>query len=451
MKNLRVVFALMFALGSITILASCGGGSGGGGNGGGGNGGGGSHATITSVQLSCVAYITQVSQANQCTAGVTGLGNFNQAVSWSASAGTISSSGLLTAPPSAGNVTVTATAVGDASKSATATVKAVTNLSSNFQYEGVTHVSWSTGEYSSPAGTTSRNALAADNGNWAGVLVTWYMSDLASSAIAPHSGGPSTPSDADVIAAITELHNKGMKVMLKPHVDSLDGTWRGAIAPLNVPAWFTNFNTFILHYANLAQANGVEMLCFGTEYSSMSGSANLVSWTDTINQIRNAYSGPLAYAANASSTSGDEYTHVSFWNQVDVIGLDGYFSLTNHANPTLAELVAAWTSNKNGENLIAAVQNFAAAHPNQPVIFTEIGYRSVAGGNIHPWDFSTGTVVSDQEQRDCMEAMYEVWSQQTAIKGDFWWAWPVNPPVLATDTDYNPRNKPAEAVLQAWQ
>jgi hypothetical protein len=59
--------------------------------------------------------------------------------------------------------------------------------------------------------------------------------------------------------------------------------------------------------------------------------------------------------------------------------------------------------------------------------------------------------VDDTEQRDCFEAMYEVWSQQTAIKGKFLWAWPVQPPVLATDTDYNPRNKPAETILLTWQ
>jgi hypothetical protein len=142
---------------------------------------------------------------------------------------------------------------------------------------------------------------------------------------------------------------------------------------------------------------------------------------------------------------------VPFWNLVDVIGLDGYFPLTNHPDPTLTELIAAWSNNVNGQNLVAGIQNFAAAYPSQPVVFTEIGYRSVAGTNTKPWDYSFTAVVDDTEQRDCFEAMYEVWSQQTAIKGKFLWAWPVQPPVLATDTDYSPWNKPAETILQTWQ
>ena len=424
-------------------LLACGGGYSGGG------GGGGNTGTVTSVSASCVAQLMQVSQTDQCAATVQGTGNFSSSVNWTASAGSINSAGLLTAPGSAGNVTVTATSTADATKSSTVMVKTVTTLSSGFTYKGNTHVSWSNGEYSGANGTTSQDALAASGGNWAGVLVTWYMPTAVSTSIAAANN---TPSDADVIAAITEFHNKGMKVMLKPHVDVQDGTWRGAISPSSASAWFTSFNNFILHYANIAKAYNVEMLCFGTEYKSMSGAVNAAAWANTISQIRSAYPAPglLAYAANSAAV-GDEYTTVSFWNLVDVIGLDGYFSLTNHADPTLSELIAAWSMNKNSENVIAAVQNFAASYPNQPVIFTEIGYRSVAGGNINPWDFTTGSIVDDTEQRNCYEAMYEVWSQQTAIKGNFWWAWPVPQPVLATDTDYSTWTKPAQGILQTWQ
>jgi hypothetical protein len=441
MKTTQTKLALAMAISIILIVAltSCGGGYSG--------GGGGTPPAISAISSSCVAYIAQVSQTDQCTATVIGSGAFNAAVNWSASAGTINSSGVLTLPASAGNVTVTATAAGDSTKAATQTVKAITSVNSGFTYEGITHVSWTNGAYSSAAGITSQGALAAAGTNWAGLLVTWYMPTASSTTISTIS---STPSDADLIAAINEFHAKGLKVMLKPHVDTLDGTWRGAITPSDINAWFASFNAFILHFAQLAQANGVEMLCFGTEYSTMSVSTNAANWANTISQIRGVYSGPLAYAANASSTNGDEYTHVSFWPLVDVIGLDGYFSLTNHADPTLAELLSAWTNNKNGENLIAAVQNFADAHPSQQIIFTEIGYRSVAGGNINPWDFSTGTLVDNTEQRNCYEAMYEVWSQQTSIKGNFWWAWQVQPPT-ASDTDYATWNKPAEAIEQTWQ
>lgn len=79
-------------------------------------------SSISSVSASCMPATTPPSGTSQCSATVQGMGSFNSAVSWTASAGTINSSGLLAAPASPGTVTVTATSVQDSSKSGTATV-----------------------------------------------------------------------------------------------------------------------------------------------------------------------------------------------------------------------------------------------------------------------------------------------------------------------------------------
>jgi hypothetical protein len=414
---------------------------------------------ITSVSVTCPNPSLPAGGNEQCSAAVQGTGAFSTTVTWSASAGTISASGLFTAPSAAAQVTITATSAADSTKSGTATVT-VTALDSGFTYKGITLVSFSAGEYSSGIAKTSEDALASTGATWAAVLVTQYMATRTSNTIAP---APSTPSDTDVIAAITEFHAKGLKVMLKPHVDVSDGTWRGQIAPTNVSAWFASFTDFITHYAQLAHSQGVEMLCFGTEYVTMSGAANETAWNNVIATIRSAaaggggYTGLLAYAANATFAT-DEFTSVSFWDnpELDIIGLDAYFPLTNHADPTVAELVAAWSSNKSGENIVLDVLNFAAAHPAKTTIFTEIGYRSVAGTNTAPYQFTPGggvtSTVDDAEQTNCYQAMYQIWSQHSAqMKGNFWWSWPVSPPDVATDTDYTPWNKPVQAVLEAWQ
>jgi hypothetical protein len=389
----------------------------------------------------------ETSLTDQCTDIVQGTGNFSPLVSWNVTAGTISNTGLFSAPGTTGSVTITATSTADSTKSGsvTATITQAPQANSGFVYKGITHVSWSNGEYNSSAGTSAQDAMAATGGSWAGVLATQYMATKTSTTIATP-----TPSDADVIAAIQEFHAKGLKVMLKPHVDVTDGTWRGQIAPSDTAAWFQSFTTFITHYAQIAQNNNVEMLCFGTEYASMSGSANQISWDNVIDSVRAIYTGPLTYAANATFAT-DEFTSVSFWDKVDVIGLDAYFPLTNHSDPTVAQLVAAWSGNMNGENILADIQNFSNAHPGKPLIFTEIGYRSAAGTNTKPYDFSFTAPVDNTEQQNCFEAMYEVWSAQTSwMQGSFWWAWPVPVP-SSTDTDYNPRNKPAQTVLENWQ
>jgi hypothetical protein len=79
-------------------------------------------STITSVSVVCNPATVNINATSQCSATVKGSGNFSSAVTWSASLGSINSTGLFTAPAAAGAATITATSVQDASKSATATV-----------------------------------------------------------------------------------------------------------------------------------------------------------------------------------------------------------------------------------------------------------------------------------------------------------------------------------------
>lgn len=316
-----------------------------------------------------------------------------------------------------------------------------------FEYYGITHVSWWFDEYGYPGATSSRDELAATNANWAGVLLTWYQPTVSSNAIAP--SGTKTPTDAAIRKVIAELHAKGMKVMLKPHVDTNDGGWRGSISPSDRDAWFASYTEFIVKYARMAADEGVEMLCVGTELKAVSGSANRERWYRVIDAVRAVYSGTVTYAANATS-AGDEFTSVSFWDRVDLIGLDGYFPLTNQAGPSLAQLVAAWRRNSQRLDIVAAIKNVADAY-GKPVIFTELGYRSSSGTNIEPWNFSRTAQYDPVEQRNCIDAAFTAWAPHSSwMKGFFWWAWPVPAP-SATDQDYNPRGKPAAEVLRAWQ
>jgi hypothetical protein len=88
-----------------------------------------SASTITSVAVTCSPSTIGVGATSQCNATVQGTGRFNSAVTWSASAGTISASGLFAAPSTAGSVTVTATSTQDTTKSGTASVTVQSNTS----------------------------------------------------------------------------------------------------------------------------------------------------------------------------------------------------------------------------------------------------------------------------------------------------------------------------------
>jgi hypothetical protein len=203
------------------------------------------------------------------------------------------------------------------------------------------------------------------------------------------------------------------------------------------------------HFAVLASEANVEMLCVGTEFVTMTDAGNAAAWAGVIDRVRSRYSGLLTYAANANSP-GDEFTSVSFWPQLDLLGLDVYTPLTSRTNPTREELVSGWRRNREGHDMVAAYRNFQAAH-GMPLIFTEIGYRSADGANRTPWDWQVSLGPDPAEQADCYQAVYEVWSGETAwMNGLFWWSWDVPAPG-AGDTGYSPWGKPAEDVLRQWQ
>lgn len=318
---------------------------------------------------------------------------------------------------------------------------------SGFTYSGLTHVSWSPGEYEAAAAQQSRAALSATGAPWAGVIVTWYMSRPDSSSIGPDPSR--TPSDADVVAAIQGFHARGLRVMLKPHVDVEDGTWRGTITPRTPSAWFQAYDAFLLKYAALGAAEGVELLVIGTELATMSDSRYASEWQDLIGRIRGAFHGPITYAANAV-TAGDEFTSVSFWTSLDLAGLDAYAPLSDKPSPTTQDLINGWSLNPSGENMLEAYRSLQASL-GKPVIFTELGYRSVSGAATAPWDFELRGAYDSGVQANAYQAAFEVYSTQTSwFAGIFWWDWPVPLP-KARDTDYTPRGKPAEDILRSWQ
>ncbi|WP_348263833.1 hypothetical protein P8935_04550 [Telmatobacter sp. DSM 110680] len=81
--------------------------------------------TITSVAVSCIASSLQPGQTSQCSASVSGTGAYSSSVTWSAVSGTVSSTGLYTAPstvPTSGSDSVKATSTEDSTKLGTAKI-----------------------------------------------------------------------------------------------------------------------------------------------------------------------------------------------------------------------------------------------------------------------------------------------------------------------------------------
>ena len=310
--------------------------------------------------------------------------------------------------------------------------------------EGVSFTAWWRTLYD---GTEPEQAMAniADTGaEWVSILATWYQPTYTSTNIAATRA---TPTDAGVVHMIRHAHTLGLEVMLKPHVDLFNDPahWRGQIGTTwgrrspKWDQWFQEYRRFIFHYAALAEREGVEQLSVGCE---LSGTVRRTQqWRGVIAGIRNRFSGTLVYA----STAGAETTRIQWWDSLDLIGVDAYYELTDSNDPTVAELEAGWAPWL--EDLAALSTRWGG----KPIIFTEIGYRSIDGANQAPWDWQRTGTVDLQEQADCYEAaLATVWDEPW-FAGMFWWDWSAVPSIGGlTDDGYTPFDKPAEDVLRAW-
>ena len=164
---------------------------------GGGSSGSQTSSAISAVSVACTPLSVALSATSQCNATVQGLGSFSSAVTWSASAGTISSTGLFTAPASSGMVTITATSIQNTTKFGTATLT-VQSASSTITSIAVACTPSTVGVNA----TSQCDATVQGTGSFSSA-VTWTTSAGAVNATGLFAA-PASPASATVTATSTE-------------------------------------------------------------------------------------------------------------------------------------------------------------------------------------------------------------------------------------------------------
>ncbi len=300
---------------------------------------------------------------------------------------------------------------------------------------GFNLTAYTTGGYAGPAVDQDLDRLKQLGSNTVVLVPTWYMKQGDSNRIAPDDS--KTPDDAGLSQAISSAREAGLEVMLKPHVDVLDGTFRGEIEPSDRAAWFSSYESFIGRYADLAASGGAEMFSVGTELKSLS--TDTEAWNSVIETVRPRFGGELTYSAN-----WDEVWQVQFWDRLDMIGVDAYFPLSQEGEqPTAESLAAAWQPNVDGLAALSEQQDL-------PVLLTEIGYPSQAGSTAHPWEVRQGDPPDQDLQALAYQAAYDAFADQPWLRGLLWWSWRADPKAAEQmRLEYSPEGKPAEDVFKA--
>jgi hypothetical protein len=231
-----------------------------------------------------------------------------------------------------------------------------------------------------------------------------------------------------------------IQTVLKPHLWIRD-SWPGEIQMKNEEdwkKWFTAYEKFILAYAHLADSAGISMLCIGTELEK---TVHRPEWNSLIKKIRENYRGKIIYAANFN-----EFEKIPFWDQLDFIGIQGYFPLTKSKSPEIIELVKGW------QKPLSQIERVQKKF-NKPVIFTEIGYKSTNDAAIEPWTWPTQEdleKISLETQANCYEAFFKTVWKKDWLAGVYFWKWYPHQSTRRIDSDFTPQRKPAEKIMAKW-
>lgn len=246
-----------------------------------------------------------------------------------------------------------------------------------------------------------------------------------------------------VAKTVEMAHEMNIKVMVKPHVWVRGQGWAGDFQlddEEKWKLWEDSYSKYILAYAKIADSVNAELFCIGTEFRKA-----VVQrpdyWKMLIKEVKGVFKGQITYAAN-----WDNFENVTFWNDLDYIGVDAYFPISEEKTPTKIQLAKRWEDNKK------QLKNISTEY-NKPLLFTEFGFQSVDFTADGHWKYSQDTLsVNLQAQANAFDATFDTFWNEDWFAGGFVWKWHSNHGSIGGEEckRFTPQNKPAEGVIKEW-
>lgn len=252
-----------------------------------------------------------------------------------------------------------------------------------------------------------------------------------------HRFDPASPPEY-LTHPIREAHALGLKILIKPHLGYWGSrfSWRGEIAFEDEAEWdrfFTDYEEWIVSVAAAcADADGFVV---GTELDKTL--EHDARWRQIIARVRGVTDAPLTYAANWT-----DYRRVGFWDELDQIGIQAYFPVSQTPNPDAAELREGW------REIMKTMREFSREH-GRPVWFTELGYNRSFNAAAEPWAYAVDGEEAEPFQALCLGAALAAVEEEPSVTGVFLWKWFPNPrPVGRNFQLATPQIK--RVISQSW-
>ena len=309
----------------------------------------------------------------------------------------------------------------------------------NFAHEGYAIYNG----YGSALAAGSLRQLQGLGANAVAIVPYSYMRDAQAPTPLPFMSRAGSETDEGVIHDAFVARQLGIKTVLKPQIWLGGGSWPGDVEMQNEAGWqqfFDHYYRWMRHYALLAEMNDMDLLCIGVEFAKATLQRE-ADWRNLIHKLRGIYSGPLTYSANW----GQEFENLRFWDELDYIGLNCYYPLSQSETPSDEELSAAF-------HRVLHLAERVSRQYDKPLIFTEIGFTSTPTPWVTPHKDRDGAPYNEEAQGRCYRIVMENLRSETDwCKGILWWKYPTDQSHGGSgNTGFTPNGKPAEGVVKEW-
>jgi hypothetical protein len=281
-------------------------------------------------------------------------------------------------------------------------------------------------------------------GNWVSLTPFGRVWDIHPTGVSLTFEVPFTENRKAVSEAILQAHAAGLRVLLVPHLWVESGEWRGFIDPgsdANWARWARSYESFVLEWARVAQQSEADMLAVGVELRRWLTTDRAPLFLPILKHLRSQYSGPLTYAAN-----WDDVEDTVIWGDLDVIGINAFYPLTNRQDAPFQELLDSARTN-------AAQVNQLAARWHKPFVFTEFGYTTRKDPALRPWEWPealSNVVIDERAQAQAYRALLAAVIDQPWFAGLFAWRLYADPDDISQEPEFgfSFRGKLAELELR---
>ena len=247
-----------------------------------------------------------------------------------------------------------------------------------------------------------------------------------------------TPTPDALAELFRHAKSRDLKIIFMPIVlvdDPKGDEWRGTLRPESWAKWFDSYRDILGHFLWICEGNGVDVFVVGSELLSSERQAE--EWGETIAFVRERFSGLITYSSN-----WDHYQNVPFWDDLDLIGMNSYWTLGDGPDATVDEIVSNW------RDIQAELEPFVKSK-DKPLMFTEVGWCSLDNAAVEPWDYTKRVPINLDLQARLWEGFWRAWHGVGWLGGFSVWEWTPGDGG-PDDRGYTPEDKPAEAVIRRW-